>query len=244
MAAMAKRKPKQLELRMPTHGGQRDGAGCKPSGPRPRVPHTPRPPFHADHPVQITIRICAGLPSLRDLVAWRTIVEIFRELRSASGIRVVHYSILINHLHLIVEHDGDEAFRLGIRQLTIRLALRLNRAWGRRGRVIEHRYHDRPLCSPREVRNSILYVLCNSRKHAAERGVRLARDWIDPQSSGRVFDGWLGRSTPASERDYGTCPPQTWLLAVGWRRHGLIPLDATPRHDPLDSAEVIETLAS
>jgi REP element-mobilizing transposase RayT len=243
MAAMAKRKAKQLELHLPTHGGRRDGAGCKPSGPRPRVAHSPRPPFHADHPVRITIRICAGLPSLRDLMAWRTIVEIFRELRSEPGFRIVHYSILINHLHLIVEHDGEEAFRISMQKLTIRLALRLNRAWRRRGRVIEHRYHDRQLCSPREVRNSILYVLCNSRKHAAEQRTRFAADWIDPQSSGRVFDGWHGRSAAPSTRDYGTSAPQTWLLAVGWRRHGLIPLDAIPGRDALDSAEVVEAMA-
>src|SRR5215510_12496320 len=106
---------------MPTHGGARKGAGCKRSGPRPRVPHTPRPSFRPEHPVQVTMRFCAGLPSLRDLVAWRVIVETFRELRGESSFRIVHYSILANHLHLLVEADGADAFALGMRRLTIRI---------------------------------------------------------------------------------------------------------------------------
>jgi REP element-mobilizing transposase RayT len=238
MHAMAKSKVKQLELHMPTHGGARDGAGCKRKGSRPCVPHSPRPSFRRAHPVQITMRFSDGLPSLRELVAWRVIVEMFRELQSGATFRIVHYSILSNHLHLIVEADGAEAFALGMRSLTIRLARRLNRVWQRRGRVLAHRFHARELCSPREVRNSLLYVLCNARKHFAKDGVRMPSDWIDPHSSGRAFDGWLGRTAPASQRDYGTSGAKTWLLTTAWRRHGLLRIDTIPGGATLDSAEV------
>ena len=184
------------------------------------------------------MRFCAGLPSLRDLIAWRVIVETFRELRSEPHFRIVHYSILINHLHLVVEADGADAFALGMRQLTIRLARRLNSVWQRRGRVLAHRFHARELCSPREVRNSLAYVLCNQRKHLAEQGQRMASDWIDVHSSGPVFDGWLGRPAHTSERDYGTSAAQTWLLVKGWRRRGLLAIDTIPGGEQLESAEV------
>jgi hypothetical protein len=115
----------------------------------------------------------------------------------------------------------------------IRFARAVNRGLGRRGRVLEDRYHVRVLATPRQVRSALRYVLLNARRHAAKlRGgtdrlpvpVRL-----DPASSARWFEGWRSgiaraespaafglRSTPAVSR------PRTWLLRTGWRRHGLL----------------------
>jgi hypothetical protein len=53
---------------------------------------------------------------------------------------------------------------------------------------------------------------------------------IDPCSSARWFDGWsdhdpvvdLAVDTPA------TVGSRTWLLGVGWRRHGLVTLSTSP----------------
>ncbi|MBW1687804.1 MAG: hypothetical protein JRS35_22435 [Deltaproteobacteria bacterium] len=74
-------------------------------------------------------------------------------------------------------------------------------------------------------------VLHNARRHArkASRGLR-----CDPASSGRWFDGWRRRpeAHPAQARLRG--PPvaraRSWLLRLGWRRHGLIdPLEVPGR---------------
>jgi hypothetical protein len=67
-------------------------------------------------------------------------------------------------------------------------------------------------------------VLHNARRHGIPvRGV-------DPYSSGAWFDGW--RETGPPRR--GSAAPvgveaRTWLLDVGWRRHGLLGIDETPR---------------
>lgn len=181
--------------------------------------------------MQVTLRVAAALPSLRSDAAWAVIVRVLRKVREAGALRIVHYSVLSNHLHLIVEADSHAAFVRGMRMLTIRLALQLNRLFARKGRVFEHRYHSRPLASPREVWLSLQYVLLNERKHAAERGLELAADWIDPRSSGRAFDGWQACSGPQHAGDFGTSAPRTWLLAHGWRRCGLIRIDAVPGRD-------------
>jgi len=51
---------------------------------------------------------------------------------------------------------------------------------------------------------------------------------IDSYSSGEFFDGWadsfarpLPREGPAAEQTSVTAP-KSWLLRVGWRRHGLV----------------------
>ncbi|HKO91462.1 MAG TPA: hypothetical protein VJU61_09940, partial [Polyangiaceae bacterium] len=73
--------------------------------------------------------------------------------------RIVHYSIQSNHVHLLVEADDRRALTAGLRGLFVRIAGALNRLWQRRGGVFADRFHERELRTPREVRNSLLYVL-------------------------------------------------------------------------------------
>src|SRR5206468_1396915 len=91
--------------------------------------------------------------------------------------RVVHFNVLANHLHLLVETGGAMPLARGMQGLGVRLARRINAYLGRTGPLLAQRYHARPLRTPREVRNAIRYVLLNARHHAAERGRVLTRGW-------------------------------------------------------------------
>jgi REP element-mobilizing transposase RayT len=107
----------------------------------------------------------AGLPSLRSR---RFVREFRRSLRRAcerGEFRVVHYSIQRDHLHLVVEAAGKAALGRGMKSVSARLARAANRAFGRRGAVLDGRYHLRVLRTPREVRHALAYVLLNARKH-------------------------------------------------------------------------------
>jgi putative transposase len=93
--------------------------------------------------------------------------------------------------------------------------------------VLDGRYHHRSLRSPREVRRALAYVLLNARRHLAKsRGVsRSAPVHLDGASSARWFDGWRPKVASRFQSASGTSEvarPRTWLLRVGWRRHGLI----------------------
>ena len=92
------------------------------------------------------------------------------------------------------------------------------------------RYHARPIRSPKQARHCIGYVLGNARKHAAEQGRVLGRDWDDPFSSAPTFEGWNRRTvTSAEPTKLGiTRPPEFWVLRAGWRRHGLLDPNAIP----------------
>ena len=121
-----------------------------------------------------------------------------------------------------------KALSLGMRGLTVRLARGLNRIWGRVGRVLADRYHSRVLRTPREVRNALVYVLQNARKH----GAWSVRGAPDPFSSGRAFGGWKERPViiprPEDAPSF-LAQARTWLLGRGWRRHGLLSLHEVPR---------------
>jgi hypothetical protein len=102
------------------------------------------------------------------------------------------------------------------------VARAINRVVGRHGRVWDGRYHAHTLRAPREVRNALVYVLQNFRKH-----LRNATGF-DPYSSAKWFTGWRKiRAVPLSGAP--VVAASTWLASVGWRRHGLLGPNEAPR---------------
>jgi hypothetical protein len=125
-------------------------------------------------------------------------------------------------MHLIAEAGDRNALSRGMQGLLVRIARALNSLWNRRGSVFADRFHARALRTPREVRAALVYVLANARHHR----IRVAG--VDPFSSGAWFDGWRERL-----RIRGALPPilvaaRTWLLRIGWIRHGRIGIEESP----------------
>jgi putative transposase len=266
---MARRSPVQLSLPQPPRpaaraeaagpwGGRRPGAG------RPRarkflnVPHRARPLHKAAHPVHLTLRLRRGLPSLREQGLYRALERaIGAARRSPTGLRIVHFSVQLNHLHFLVEAPHRDALCRGAKGLAIRLARAINAFLGIAGRVWGDRYHVQELESPRRVRNALVYVLLNWKKHVH------GAQGIDPCSSGATFDGWrydpseatldgwrhhllsgpapgatAGRPSLGGRRDDGpplVHRPRTWLLSTGWRLQGTIARSDSPRSAALRS---------
>jgi squalene cyclase len=137
---------------------------------------------------------------------------------------VVEYSAQSNHLHLLVESKDERTLARGMNGLAVRIAVRLNRLRRRVGRVFADRYHARILRTPSEVRRALVYLLQNARKH----GAWVAR-MADVYSSGPMFDGWRRDVRGADSSPRLLVRARTWLLAVGWRRLGLIGLLELPK---------------
>ena len=110
------------------------------------------------------MRARRGLPSLRRSRAWLWLRNAIAAA-SRDDFRVLHFSVQDDHVHLIVEADDGRALCAGARGLSIRAARAINRALDRTGGVWGDRYHTRALKTPREVRNAIVYVLMNVKKH-------------------------------------------------------------------------------
>ncbi len=211
---------RQLSFAIRTWGGRRDGAGRKPSAGRRNVSHRERPVHDPHHPVHAALRARALGASLRGSRVFGVVRDALA-CASSPTFRVLHYSVQTDHLHLIVEADAHPALVRGLQGLAIRIAKRVNRLLGRRGTVWDDRHHTRALTTPREVRNALVYVLNNWKKHGGDAPGR------DPRSSASWFDGW--RDLRAAAR--GAVPvvtARTWLVRVGWRRHGPIDDDERP----------------
>ena len=189
-------------MRLPTWGGARKGAGRKPNGAKAGVSHLRRADFPARHPVHVTVRMLPGVGFLRGYRRLHAIEDALREARERFGLRIIHYSVQGNHLHLLVEADGPESLARGMQGLAVRLARALNRIASRRGKVFSDRYHSRVLASRREVANALRYVLQNFRHHLRED---VAPSGADPCSSAAYLVLPLPTDAPV-------VPPRTWLL--------------------------------
>jgi REP element-mobilizing transposase RayT len=218
----------QMALPYRIRGGRRDGAGRKPKADREGPTHQARPRLAGRHPVHVTLKTVRGLPSLRSQVPMRVMASVLRGARDRLGLRVCHWSVQGNHVHLVVEADDAAALSRGMKGLGVRTARQLNNAIGRKGRVIGERYHAVQLTSPAQVRYALRYVLLNARHHARE-SVAGKPAGLDGCSSGAWFDGW-SRAVPGPEphEEPPIAAARTWLLCVGWRRHGLISPDDIP----------------
>lgn len=209
-------------------GGRRPGAGRK-VGDQPRIRHRSRAHFRRPLPSHVTVRVQKDVPSLRTVPIVRAIERTFRDGCVRPGFRLVHYSLQGNHAHLIVEAQDRDALGRGMKAIGARLARAVNRVARRSGPVVADRYHARTLTTPREVHHALRYVLLNARRHATTARASLTRPVrLDPASSGRWFEGWKRQPPTGSDKRItavgrpAVARARTWLLTVGWRRHGLL----------------------
>jgi REP element-mobilizing transposase RayT len=180
---------------------------------------------------------------------FRALYHAFVGGKARFGFRLVHYSVQGNHLHIVAEAPNRKALSRGVQGLSVRIARRLNRVMGRRGKVLADRFHSRVLKTPLEVKRVLSYVLGNAQRHAVRQGRRFLTGWVDPYSSAVWFDGWRGahgvpmayvafadpRAAPLGPRDPRAGPharcevaeARSYVLRRGWRRHGLLDLRAT-----------------
>jgi hypothetical protein len=112
-----------------------------------------------------------------------------------------------------------------MKSFSVRANRLFNAALGRgRGRVWGDRYHRRDLTNASQVRNALVYCLCNYKKH---QHVTSGAPRIDPFSSARWLDG-MSRLDPALQVHSSPKPtrdPTTWLLLA----HPLRPLQPRDR---------------
>lgn len=208
-------------------GGFRPGAG-RPKKPGAGVPHGRRVRFGAKTALHVTLRVGQGVGPLRRFKLVPALRAAFRRGCARAGFRLCQFSIQGNHIHLVVEADSALALARGMQALEIRIARAINRVQRRTGKVFRDRYHAERLESPRQVRNTLCYVLQNARRH----GIAVRAGGPDLFSSAWWFDGWEHERWRAgldpSPDGPTVAAAKGWLLTTGWRRWGPIGVDEVP----------------
>jgi len=169
------------------------------------------------------MRVARGVWNLRSQRSFRCVAQALAAEKQLGLLRIAHYSVQGNHLHVIAETEGRAALSSRMRGFAVRLARALNRMMGRRrGRVFAERYHLHVLRTRSEVRNAVRYVLLNHQKHAAQAGsVGIT---VDPYSTGPWFEHWP-KDVVRVRWSVVTGPPpivepQSSLLKNAWQARG------------------------
>lgn len=197
----------QIKLPLRSRGGRRLGAGRKPKGTGRLVSHKARPSFDKPAALHLTLRMGNHVWNLRSRRCFGVVEQCLADALGRFGLRIIEFTVLGNHLHLVVEADSDVALSRGMQGLGVRIAKALNRLMGRRGKVLADHYHGRILKTPTELVNAIAYVLGNAAHHYAEAGPdRFSSSAYDPKRRERVLSH-----------------PRAWLLCQGWRRARQVP---------------------
>ncbi len=213
-------------------GGKRRGAGRKNrSG---EVSHSRREKVDFRKPLHLTLKLKDSRWSLR-------CEEMSAAFKSSAkgakkfGLRILHFSLLKDHLHILVEAQDNDHLARGMRSFGARFGKAVRKIVGGRGSVFQGRFHLRVITNPTQMRNTLIYVLHNFSKHA-----RLLKH-IDRYSSAPHFDRWrelLGRAAgsileeliqscraSAVDNQRGKvdlpeflCAPRSWLAREGWAR--------------------------
>jgi putative transposase len=221
-------KPRKRRESAPPRRGVRRG---RPKKAWSSVAHRARPEHTQSHPLHVTWRIAKGLPNMRSPEVMKAFRRAFVAGKSRFGFRLVHYSVQENHAHLVCEAEDARALSRGMQGLAIRVAKSVNRALARKGKVFADRYHSRSLQSPRDVRNAVVYVLQNVRKHEAGRLVprNYPKRWLDTGcTSAQHFHGWEGIAHRVPDESSEVVAPVAWLLRDGFLVHGRVRPNEVP----------------
>ena len=103
------------------------------------MPHETRALHDKNHPVDVTIRRVAVGPSFRTQLVCSSIRRVIAAAKS-KGVRVLHYSMQENHLHLMVEAENAADLSNQMRTLFSRIAFAVNAVAQRCGRL----FRDQP----------------------------------------------------------------------------------------------------
>jgi putative transposase len=205
-------------------GGKRKKAG------RPNrsgtVNHMARPEVDFRKPLQITHKLQPGLATLRR----KHILKAFQRCAARAKhfeMHVIHFSLISNHIHMLVEARDKKALEQGMRSLASRMGKLVAFCSNKKGPVFKGRYHLSVIKNPTQMKRSLYYVLLNQAKHSK------MLEHMDPFSSAKYFPDWrrlMGKLwNPVFEweevnisscDEAGLSPPRSWLMRDGWNRAG------------------------
>ena len=207
MRSATTKKKQQLSFNLPKPAVKaRRGRPKKPDA---GVSHLARPALAPRFPVHVTLRMRKHVYNLR---AWRCYRVLRRALIIGSnrfGMRITHFSVQGNHVHLIVEAEDRRALSRGVQGLAVRFAKGLNRVMAKHGKVFADRFHSRILRTPTETRHAVHYVLFNRQHHADAWRARDARR-LGRRMSARITALIVDRCSSLGDPDV-VVTPRTWL---------------------------------
>lgn len=151
------RKHSQLNFLNPKHAG-------RPAVHDAGIRHTRRYRLKKPSSLHLTIKV---RENKADIQSKRILKALHHAIKRArlKGLKVVHYTLEYNHVHLLVESEDNKTLHKGMQAFGITIAKAINKIKRTKGVVYKNRYHLRLIESPRQLKNVLHYIFNNGVKH-------------------------------------------------------------------------------
>lgn len=140
------------------------------------IRHTAREKISKPTALHLTIKVRENKADIKTKKILKALHQAIKRARFKK-LKIIHYTLEYNHLHLVVEAHNNLILQKGMQALGVSLSKAINRIKQLKGAVYKHRYHFRKLASRREFKNALLYIFKNGMKH--KRSMSL----LDPYNS-------------------------------------------------------------
>lgn len=140
------------------------------------IRHTERPKFKNARSLHLTIKVRENKADIKSIKLLKALHHAIKRARLMK-LKIIHYTLEYNHVHLLVEADTHHALHRGMQAFGISFSKAINKTKRLKGTVYKHRYHFRQICSSRELKNVLHYIFHNGIKHGRTSSL------IDPFNS-------------------------------------------------------------
>ena len=140
------------------------------------IRHIERDEIFRPTSLHLTIKVRENKADIKSKQVLRALHHAIMRARY-KGLKIVHYTLEHNHIHLLVEAADKRIVHLGMQALGISLSKRINKIKCAKGTVYKHRYHLGKITSPRELKNVLHYIFNNGIHHSRTHSI------LDPYNS-------------------------------------------------------------
>ena len=140
------------------------------------IRHIKRPKISRLTTLHLTIKVRSNKADIKSKKILKALHHAIKRAR-LKKLRVIHYTLEFNHLHLLIECESHKTLHQGMQAFGISLSKAINRIKKLKGTVYKHRYHLKKLATRRELKNALHYIFNNGKKHKRTNSI------LDPYNS-------------------------------------------------------------
>ena len=161
------------------------GAG-RPARHDPGIRHTKRPNLKKPTSLHLTVKIKKNKAEIKNKSVLAILKRAIVNARK-QGLKVIHYSLEYDHVHLLIEADNNLILGKGMKAFGVTFAKAINRLKKLKGEVYKHRYHFRRISSSKELKNVMNYIFTNGLKHKTANSIISPFNSIQAEIKHKIF---------------------------------------------------------
>ena len=134
------------------------------------IRHTERPVITRPSSLHLTVKIKSIKADLKNKSILKILKRAILNARKQK-LKIVHFSLEYDHLHLLVEASNNIELSKGMQSFGVTIAKAINRRCKLKGGVYKHRYDFRKITSSSELKKVLSYIFNNGVKHKTSTSI-------------------------------------------------------------------------